>query len=57
VRVAGTASRDERAHSYRPLAKRVRAAGPRAVFIAGTASANGPKLIADLTRRSAIAFG
>jgi hypothetical protein len=57
VRVAGTASRDERAHSYRPLATRVRAAGPRAVFIAGTASANGPKLIADLTRRSAIAFG
>jgi branched-chain amino acid transport system substrate-binding protein len=49
LRLTGRAYWDERAHSYRPLAQRVRAAGPRVVFIAGPAGAKGPNLIADLT--------
>jgi branched-chain amino acid transport system substrate-binding protein len=49
LRRAGTARWNERAASYRPLAERIRASRPRAVFIAGPFGANGPKLVADLT--------
>jgi branched-chain amino acid transport system substrate-binding protein len=48
--LAGSAHWSAQARSYRPLAQRVRAAGADAVFVSGDVSANGPKLIADLTR-------
>jgi branched-chain amino acid transport system substrate-binding protein len=49
LELVGTARWDEHDRSYRPLARRISAARAQAVFIAGPASANGPKLVADLT--------
>jgi branched-chain amino acid transport system substrate-binding protein len=47
--LAGTATWDEQSRSYRRLAARIRDTRAQAVFIAGPAAANGPKLVADLT--------
>jgi branched-chain amino acid transport system substrate-binding protein len=47
--LAGAARWSAEARSYRPLATRIRDAGPDVVFIAGDIAANGPKLIADLS--------
>jgi ABC-type branched-subunit amino acid transport system substrate-binding protein len=47
--IAGTAQWSAGARSYRPIAARVRAAGADTVFVAGDISADGPKVIADLS--------
>jgi branched-chain amino acid transport system substrate-binding protein len=47
--VAGSAIWDERSRNYREIGRRARAAGVDTVFVAGDVSADGPKLLADLT--------
>ena len=49
VPVVGTARWSAGARGYRALARRVRAARPAAVFVAGDLAPNGPQLIAALT--------
>jgi branched-chain amino acid transport system substrate-binding protein len=46
--IAGTAGWDPRARSYRPLAARIRRSGADAVYVAGYAVDNGPRLLRDL---------
>jgi branched-chain amino acid transport system substrate-binding protein len=48
--VAGTARWDAEADGYRALAERIRASRADTLFISGDISANGQKLVADLTK-------
>jgi branched-chain amino acid transport system substrate-binding protein len=47
--VVGSASWDERSRNYRAIGGQARAAGADTVFVAGDVSAEGPKVLADLT--------
>jgi branched-chain amino acid transport system substrate-binding protein len=49
--IAGTARWDPRARSYRSLAERIRHSGADAVYVAGYAIDNGPRLLRDLRER------
>jgi len=50
LQVVGTARWDEQAHGYSGVAGRIRASRAQAVYLAGDVTANGPRLVADLTR-------